>query len=183
MIEVHPGLFVGNNEDFVQIAGQIGPGINLKGEEHGWAVIHACKEPYHREFVGYTSKAAPRGPEYLFSRHGWRLALNLVDVAYPEYIRPELVNQAMAMIGLARATRLKVLIHCNQGGSRAPSLALHWLHRFDERFKIGSFELVEVTMRYVYPPYHPAEGIRGYVREHWDDPSVFAPVAGQKVEV
>lgn len=169
MIEVHPGLFVGANEDFISIAAQ-----------EGWAIVHACKEPYHREFVGYTGKAAPTSSdEYLYARRGWRLALNLVDVAFPEYVRPALVDEAMRFIALAREDKAwagrKVLIHCNQGGSRGPGLALHWLRRNDPRFadKEGvpfDFDIGEAQMRGLYPNYRPAEGIRGFVRENWNTP-------------
>lgn len=172
MIEVHPGLFVGNNEDFIKIAGDVYPGHGFTDER--WAVVHACKEPYHREFVGYTGKAAPpSSDEYLFARRGWRLALNLVDVAFPEYVKPALVDRAMAFIRDAREEEvgLKVLIHCNQGGSRSPSLALHWMRRNLVTWAgpAITFEIGEDMMRGRYPAYKPAEGIRGFVRERWND--------------
>ncbi len=169
MIEVHPGLFVGKQEDLLSLPIEHVPGDFVQFP--GWAVVHAAKEPTHREFVGYVAKGAPKGDEYLFARRGWRLALNLIDVAFPEYVKPELVDKAMDFIHDARCHRLKVLIHCNQGGSRAPALALHWLRRNSPicAGPANDFETAEATMRRIYPAYKPAEGVRGFVKEHWDD--------------
>jgi len=42
MIEVHPNLFVGDESDYkIQMA-----------EQQDWAIVHACKEPYHRQALG-----------------------------------------------------------------------------------------------------------------------------------
>lgn len=48
MIEVHPNLFVGSQDDEAAIRGH-----------PSWFVVHACKEPYHRQALGYTSQGAP----------------------------------------------------------------------------------------------------------------------------
>jgi hypothetical protein len=55
MIEVTRNLFVGNNNDY-----------NLIQSESDWAIVHACKEPYHRNALGYSGQGAPKEhPEYL----------------------------------------------------------------------------------------------------------------------
>lgn len=70
MIERYSDLFVGNQDDYES---------NVKYKAN-WAVVHACKEPYHRLALGYSSKAAPKNhPEYLFAKRTNRLILNLVD--------------------------------------------------------------------------------------------------------
>ena len=56
MIEVYSRLFVGHQGDY----------DNDVSGRTGWAVVHACKEPYHRQALGYRSQGAPKGhPEYL----------------------------------------------------------------------------------------------------------------------
>lgn len=78
MIEVKSNLFVGSQDDEAAIRGQ-----------GGWFVVHACKEPYHRQALGYSGRGAPKDhPEYLIARREGRLILNLVDVDNVSYIPP-----------------------------------------------------------------------------------------------
>ena len=116
MIEVYDNLFVGSQEDEAALRRQV-----------GWYVVHACKEPYHRQALGYSGRGAPKThPEYLIAARPGRLILNLVDVDNVSYISPEIIDAAVAAIheniGVA-----KVLVHCNQGLSRSPSIALLYL--------------------------------------------------------
>ncbi|HVB57494.1 MAG TPA: hypothetical protein VNE63_13870 [Candidatus Acidoferrales bacterium] len=109
MIEVHHNLFVGSQEDEVSIGGQ-----------SAWFVVHACKEPYHRQALGYTGRAAAKDhPEYLIARRPGRLILNLVDAADVNYIPAEIIDTALNDIH-QNITSTKVLVHCNQGLSRSP---------------------------------------------------------------
>ena len=83
MIGVFPNLFVGTQQDYE---------LNVKSQP-GWMVVHACKEPYHRQELGYTSQGAPKNhPEYLIARRGNRLILNLVDAPDPRYIPKEIID-------------------------------------------------------------------------------------------
>ncbi len=50
MIEIHPNLYVGHQGDYEYL---------VQGQD-GWAVVHACKEPYHRNLLGYTTRGAPK---------------------------------------------------------------------------------------------------------------------------
>ena len=62
MKEVMPGLFVGNALDY-----------DLVKDDPDWSVVQCAKEPWHREALGYTGRAAPREhPEYLWARRGNR---------------------------------------------------------------------------------------------------------------
>ena len=154
MIEVHPNLFVGS-------------GADLPEDTDGWFIISAAKEPYHRDALGYTGRTAPKDhPEYLMARRDNRLILNLVDVADPAYIRPELIGIALHDIGAELAKGNKVLVHCNQGGSRAPGIALMWLHR-NGPYQAMSLDEAETHFKTIYPDYAPAAGIRGYLDQNW----------------
>ena len=63
MIEVDKNLFVGAEIDEHRIRGQ-----------SDWYVIHACKEPFHRQALGYSGRAASKDhPEYLIARREGRL--------------------------------------------------------------------------------------------------------------
>jgi hypothetical protein len=149
MIEVHTNLFVGNQDDELSIK-----------DQEGWYIIHACKEPYHRQALGYTGRGAPKDhPEYLIARRPGRLILNLVDVDDVKYIDPKIIDAALVAIHSHRFTH-KVLIHCNQGLSRSPSIALLYLHQH--------FQITLEDFRQIYPNYAPAKGMADYVSQHWD---------------
>lgn len=161
MIEVAPNLFVGNQADY-------------DGQTWGadWAVVHAAKEPYHRAALGYTERAAPKDhPEYLWAyrergeqAHG-RLILNLVDAADPSYIPKSLIDEALTYLTLNLGAGLPTLVHCNQGKSRSPVIAmLHLAPTLPDQF-----EQAEDAMRLLYPPYEPAHGMREFARRNWPD--------------
>lgn len=156
MIEVHPGLFVGDDADALAALG-----------DPGWFVIHACKEPYHRAALGYTSHGAPKGdPEYLFARRGGTLALNLVDAADPAYIPPAVIAAALEAI-TAHIGKVKVLVHCNQGRSRSPTIALLWMALATEAFDDLTYDQAASAFTYHYPPFAPNSGMAGFARLVW----------------
>jgi hypothetical protein len=157
MIEVHPGLFVGSDDDYRHaVHGQL-----------GWCVVHACKEPYHRQALGYTGRAAPKThPEYLVARRGNRLILNFVDAPDPNYIPREMVDEALEFIHERLAEGSRVLVHCNQGESRAPTLALLYLAKFTTELP-GDVRGAMDEFRRRYPPYNPAGGVRGFTIANW----------------
>jgi len=162
MIEVAPGLYVGNQIDYEK---------RVK-HEAGWSIVHACKEPYHREAVGYKGMGCPREhDEYLYAERGRSLCLNMVDAPKPEFFADKMIEAALSFISARLAIGEKILVHCNQGGSRAPSLALLWLRRHDPVLAGLSFEDAETAFRHIYPPYQPAAGIRGYVERNWSRPA------------
>jgi len=77
MIEIVTNLFIGSQDDYE---------LTVR-HETGWRVIHACKEPYHRQALGYRGQGAPRNdPEYLVAVRGERLMLNMVDVTDPSFL-------------------------------------------------------------------------------------------------
>ncbi len=160
MIEVHPGLFVGDERDYeLRVAGR-----------PEWAVVHACKDPYHRQLLGYRSQGAPKDdPEYLFAVRGVRLYLNMVDANLPEFFDPRLILTAMDFVEEHIASGRKVLVHCNLGESRAPSLALLYLASRARTLPICSLEAAEEEFRRLYPAYRPKSGIHEHLRLHWQE--------------
>jgi hypothetical protein len=157
MLEVNPGLFVGDQADEQRVR-----------SEPGWFFVHACKEPYHRQALGYSGRAASKDhPEYLIARRDGRLILNLVDVADVNYVAAEIVDSALESIS-DHLGYSKVLVHCNQGQSRSPSIALLYLSRYTDLFAGMDVEDAVAAFRALYPPYAPARGMADYVRLNWD---------------
>src|SRR6266699_1477479 len=158
MIEVHSKLFVGNEQDYE---------YSVSGKS-GWAIVHACKEPYHRQALGYSGRAAPNThPEYLIARRGNRLILNLVDTENPMFFNKGMISQALDFIDQQLAGGLNVLAHCNQGESRGPSIALLYMAARMRVLPTESLEAAEQEFRKLYPYYSPKMGIRGHLRQYW----------------
>jgi predicted protein tyrosine phosphatase len=158
MIEVFENLHVGNQEDYEKVVAR----------QNDWAVLHACKIPYHKELVGYTQKALPNThPEYLYARRGLRLALNMIDGPDPKYTSPLLVDAALGFISENLGEGRKTLVHCNQGASRSPSLALLYLAINTDALPKDSLENAESSFLELYPRYNPMMGIRGYIKANW----------------
>lgn len=153
MIEVHPGLFVGDERDAVATAGQ-----------PGWFIVHACKEPYHRAALGYTTHGAPKGhPEYLVARQPGCVILNLIDAPDPRFIAGEAVMAGVQAIADNIKTG-RVLVHCNQGVSRAPTIALLYMALHTELFDDCDYDDAADAFTKIYPAFRPNGGMAGYAR-------------------
>ena len=156
MIEVFSNLFVGNEADARTVL-----------HTSGWYVVHACKEPFHRQALGSTGRGAPKDhPEYLIAERDGRLALNLVDAPNPAYIPKEVIDAALEAIH-KNISQSKVLVHCNQGMSRSPTIALLYLLKHTEELKFESLSSVLEKFKALYPAYGPAGGMSGFIEKYW----------------
>jgi protein-tyrosine phosphatase len=142
-------------------------------------VLHACIEPYHRQLLGYAGRAAPKThPEYLFARRERRLYLNIVDADDPNYIPKEIIDEALAFIEEGIRSGENVLVHCNQGESRSPSIGLLYLAARANSISSVSLQAAEIDFRRIYPRYSPKAGMRGFLLRHWND---YVPSSGTKL--
>ena len=159
MIEIYPNLWVGSERDFE---------IDVKGELD-WYIVHACKEPYHRQLLGYTGRGAPKDhPEYLMARRNNRLYLNLVDAPSPIFFDKTIIDTALDLIHEGLENNRKVLVHCNLGESRSPSIGLLYLAVYTSQLP-KTFLDAETEFLRIYPNYNPGNGIRGFMQNNWDD--------------
>jgi hypothetical protein len=158
MIEVAERLYVGSEFDYEG---------TVKRQE-GWSVVHACKEPYHRLALGYSGRGAPKDhPEYLIARRGNRLILNLVDADNPTFFSTEIFDAALHFIDDALGAGSKVLVHCNEGFSRGPSIGLLYIAARLKTIPSESHEAAEAAFIQLYPSYSPKAGVRGFLQLNW----------------
>jgi hypothetical protein len=156
MIQVCPNLFVGSDVDYKQIE----PFVTMANSD--WYVVHACKEPYHRQALGYQTNGAPKDHyEYLIALRDNQVCLNLIDVKDPKFIPDHLVDVACVLIKLRLHDGKKVLVHCNKGESRGPGIAFIYMHRNG----LLSKDLTQALdgFQTLYPMFKPAQGIMGYI--------------------
>ena len=155
---VHENLFISNQIDYES-------GVFNDKE---WSIVLAAKEPFHRQALGYTGRAAAKDdPEYLFAKRDNKLILNLVDAPKSIFFDKGLIDLALDFISEEIGKGKKVLIVCNQGESRSTSLAL--LYLVNNRLIQGeTLEDVEAEFMKLYPKYNPGTGMRGFVKENWE---------------
>ena len=160
MIEVCPNLFIGDQSAYEN---------NVRGQED-WVIVHACKEPYHRNLLGYRGRGAPKShPEYLIAIRDNRLFLNLIDPENPVYIPREIIDAALEFIDKGLKDGKKVLVHCNQGESRSPGIGLLYLAIHTDLINKESLNNAEIDYQKIYPSYNPSGGISGFLEMNWDE--------------
>jgi len=155
MFQVHPNLFVGSENECFYIL------------REDWAVIHACKSPCHQNAVGYRGNLSPRHPNYLTFEVGNHLFLNMIDPPQPLF-KPPLFETALDFIE-KHISKRKVLIHCNLGLSRAPSIALLYLAKRAKVINGKGYSEAAQDFVKIFPRYQPGRGIALYLSIHWSD--------------
>lgn len=131
----------------------------------GRAVVHACKEPCHRYALGYTAKTlASDHQHYLAKRTPSALYLNLIDPPVPLFQRQSFQHFFDFTDSLAQDTHLH--IHCNQGQSRAPSLALLIMAKRLNALPNDSYAAARAAFSHHYP-YAPGKGLSVFLQSEW----------------
>jgi protein-tyrosine phosphatase len=103
------------------------------------------------------------------ARREQNLLLNMLDSEQPERYRKEaLLDPALAFIDEMRAQGANILIHCEQGWSRSPSLALLYLAARLGALPTESLAAAETAFRARYPGYAPGYGIWAHLKQHWE---------------
>lgn len=155
----NPGsVWVGDDNDYLKIQGR-----------DGWAAARMCKygPGGHQQTLGYTTRGAPKGKNYLSVQKGNHLAVNLIDTTDPNFVPFECIKIALDFIKAKLQEGKKVLVTCNAGHSRSPSTGLAFLRSVgDMPYSFGRSETIYHT---IYPKYSPNMGIRQIIREHWSE--------------
>lgn len=159
MIEIEKNLFIGDDNDFETIK-----------DDEDFYIIHACKEPYHRQLLGYSGRNCnPTNPEYLYAERDNILYLNMVDAYDKKYIRKNLYNISTKKINDALLKNKKVLIHCNKGESRSPSIGLYYLKTIGKIKSDSYINGKTIFINEYYPNFRPNKGIDEWLEENWNE--------------
>lgn len=153
MFEVYPNLFIGTERDCFYT------------QTNEWAVIHACKSPCHQKALGYRGSLPNHHPNYLVYERGNHLFLNMIDPNEPLFM-PPLFIASLDFIE-KHIPKRKVLIHCNEGLSRSPSLGLLYLAKRAKVVDGKSYGKAIKDFIKLFPSYRPGKGIALYLRLHW----------------
>ena len=157
MYEIFEGLFIGNDID-----------CNIYSKNNDFAIIHACKT-CHQRVLRYNKSLSQLDPNYLIYEMDNHLFLNLVDMPQellPKYKNPIMIK-SMSFIDDYISNK-NILIHCNQGQSRSPSLALIYLARQNVISNVSYQSALKDFIK-LYPIYNAGTGIALYLNHNWID--------------
>ena len=171
MIEIHGRIFVGAESACPSCGQETGfqpAGRDLLADHaKGWAVVHACKSPCHQRAVGYKGNLDSSHPNYLVLESENDLYLNMIDPPVPLF-KPPLFSGALRFANYHWDEGRAVLFHCNEGRSRAPSLALLFLAKVRRVISDDSYETARREFERLYEFYTPGKGIVAYLTENWN---------------
>lgn len=129
------------------------------------AVVHACKHPCHRQAVGYDNSLPSDHPHYLAIERPNHLYSNLIDPAAPLSMMKSFVT-FLDFVD-RHIDKCNVLIHCNRGESRSPTLALLYMAKRLNELPDDSYIIAAAAFRERFP-YSPGNGIVSWMSKNWD---------------
>ena len=149
MIEVYKNLFVGSTEDWKKL-----------NDTSGWKILQVSHK-IHQQTKGYTKGCNKDDPEYYYCIRDNRMILNIIDNDYLDnrYIDGiiDTIQQGLKFIQ-DNIRKYKVLVHCDQGQSSSPTVALLYLIVYTSLYKEFN-DIEEIIMDFIkqkYPNYQPA---------------------------
>jgi hypothetical protein len=158
MIEIYPNLFVGSQSDYEN---------NVRWQP-GWRIVQAAREPYHRDALGYKGRGAPKDhPEYLVAKRDDRLILNLIDSDRPAPVPRQIIDAVLTFIEGSLAAGNRVVVHCNEGRSRAPAIGLLYLAARTDMFADLNYSEAHARFEGLYLLCQPSPAIRAFLLTYW----------------
>lgn len=155
MQEIHERLFVGSEGDCFR-------------SRSGWAVVHACKSPCHQQAVGYRGSLPSDHPNYLVLEDQQNLFLNIIDPPIPLF-KHETFASFLTFSEEHWNKGENLLIHCNLGESRAPTLALLFMAKRLNALPASSYPEAKQQFAVIFPSYSPGQGIQTFLIQHWNE--------------
>jgi hypothetical protein len=137
-----------------------GIGVCDYARHQGVPIIHATKFPCYWNAVD-RKQPRPGHWNYLIVNRGGDLFLNMID-GEERYFMVELFLAAFQFLDQHHG---KVAIHCNQGRSRAPSIALLWMARTG---RIPGDTFLHAIAQYP-GDYLPSRGLSDFITHHWTE--------------
>lgn len=126
--------------------------------------VHACKEPCHKQVLHYQKSLDAQHPEYLYAIRERHLYLNMIDPPLPLF-RHEMFAAFFAFVDNKIAEN-NMVIHCNQGLSRAPSLALLYMAKRLNLLSNDNYAVASAEFKKRFP-YSPGAGIASFLSDNW----------------
>lgn len=155
-------LYYGSSEDYDFVR-------TSKFFAKDYATLLCAKNPYHKEIVGYEGNLSRIHPNYLVVENPEQhiMALNMIDAPEKQYFSDEMVLAGIDFIGQQLNER-NVLVVCNKGVSRSPTMCLMYLMAHGDFEKDQTHVQVFDSFRLNAVNWEPNTGILQYCIEFWD---------------
>jgi len=138
--------------------------------DDAWAVVNTAKT-VHCEIMGWGNRPPSDHPNYVEFEDGQLLSFNWVDGAAYLFDYQgrgiERFTRALDFIDRWYPTK-DILINCDQGQSRSPTVAMLYLAKRLGTIPGGSFADARSAFQEIYRGYAP-KGIADFVSGHWDE--------------
>ena len=156
MEKVLNGMWVGGDTDYNKIK-----------DRPEFYALRCCKDGPggHKETLGYNTRSAPKGPDYLAVVSGRRMALNYIDNDDPNYIPEEMIKKGLRYIDEQLKAGHKILVACNAGHSRGPTMAMLYMRSIGEL--PYNFAQGQRIFHGLYSHYDPDIGVHTFAKQHW----------------
>jgi predicted protein tyrosine phosphatase len=138
----------------------------IRVRDDSWAVINTSKH-FHATLVGVPPNQLNNSSHYLTFRREGLLSFNMVDAEarYYKMLGPQAFVDALDFIDQWSGVR-SILINCDRGTSRSPTVALLYVAKRLHLIPEGSFADAHSAFLALYPIYRPG-GIGNFVAAHW----------------
>ena len=153
MKKVHERVYVGSDVDC------------RTAQRADMTIVHGCKT-CHQQELKYAGSLPVTHPHYLSVADESNLFMNLIDPPVPLF-KIDSFERFLKFAAERYAEGETLLIHCNQGQSRGPSLALLLLAKRLGAIGNGSYKLARSDFEDLYPDYAPGKGIETFLTQHW----------------
>ena len=152
MKELFKDIYVGTDNDVPE------------ARKRNFNIVHAEKdgEYSHRALLKYETQGAPKGSDYLCAKRPGNLYLNLIDADDPAFVPDAVINEALAFIKHSLDEGKSVLIHCNKGLSRSPTIVFLYLYSTG-KLPRNHHQAIRAFRR-LYPQYDPSVGLELYAK-------------------
>ena len=160
MKQVADGLYVGTVRDVLPDAAS------------EWSLV-STTQTIHYQLLGWDrkfNKPVRDHPNYIVLELEHHLSLNWVDGGphLYEWSGPATFNHVLDFIDQEFSEGRNVLVRCDQGHSRSPSIALLYMSKRMKLLPIDSFLSAREAFETVYPDYRPG-GIAEYISAAWTE--------------
>lgn len=143
---------------------------NIKKSGIEISTLLCAKYPYHKQIVGYEKNCPKNHFEYLyaFRSKDHIMALNMVDAKEPKYFSDEMILAGIDFIQGELAQGRNVVVVCNKGESRSPTMCLMYMMAHGDFDKSMSHTDVFLEFSKLAKDWNPNNGILQYCVEFWN---------------
>lgn len=155
------GLYYGDEETLCKI---------ILTFDENVSYLLCAKNPFHKNVVGYENKCSKDHQEYLVAYRPENnvMALNMVDAPKVEFFSDKMIYPAIEFIGKELENHRNVVVICNKGESRSPTMCLMYMMKNNVFDKNLSHSEVFSEFSKLARNWNPRLGILQYCVSYWD---------------